>query len=648
MFSLPHIFRVWILCTIVLFFSSLCLFAQDDDPALINITTLEQLNVMRLDLNGDGVPASRVLSTYKAAFGTPGCAGSCTGYELMADLDFEDDASYASGSKNLAWIDPANGGTIGTKGWFPIGDISNPFTAVFEGNGHTISNLYINGTNTYVGLFGELGPRGKIRNLGIKGGSVTGDDQTGGLVGHNDFGTIIACYSTVTVEARGPYGDVGGLVGLNNNGSTIRASYTTGSVAGRGSIGGLVGKNLGTISACYARGNAEATGDRGKAGGLVGYNVGENLGTIIACYSTVTVEARGANSDVGGLVGYNDLGSIITCYATGNVEATGAYSKAGGLVGYNEGSWIRACYATGTAAATGSESKAGGLVGYNRNSKIWNSYFDYEAAGFVPTREFAQSTSALQTPSAYTGIYTAWNVDVDNADRDDDVKTGVDDPWDFGASNEYPVLRVDFDGDTNATVEEFGDQPRSIVSLPGTDVDGPVIDSFAPIRGAPGTIVTLTGRNFAAMAEGNMISFGGSALVAPSEASTLSLKVKVPAGAETGPIEVTVAGRTGRSNKDFAVISSDVLRFIFSVFGSGGSSYAYPNPTLGEVCVADLVVGREYVYRIYSLLGREVLRGHLSGSCSIGLTVLSSGQYVFVLEDEEDSEVFRTRLLMLE
>ena len=82
------------------------------------------------------------------------------------------------------------------------------------------------------------------------------------------------------------------------------------------------------------------------------------------------------------------------------------------------------------------------------------------------------------------------------------------------------------------------------------------------------------------------------------------------------------------------------------MFGSGGSSYAYPNPTLGEVCVANLLTGR-YTYRIYSLLGREVLRGHLSGSCSIGLTVLSFGQYILVLRSGEGEEVLHTRLMVL-
>ena len=38
----------------------------------------------------------------------------------------------------------------------------------------------------------------------------------------------------------------------------------------------------------------------------------------------------------------------------------------------------------------------------------------------------------------YTGIYVEWLEDIDDADRDDDKATGVDDVWDFGTSSDYP------------------------------------------------------------------------------------------------------------------------------------------------------------------------------------------------------------------
>ena len=83
------------------------------DIQLINITTLEQLDCIRRDLDGDGTPAGDTMEqqAYRNAFGLAAganhnCAGGCMGYELMNNLDFEDADSYA-GNINNAWVDPA-------------------------------------------------------------------------------------------------------------------------------------------------------------------------------------------------------------------------------------------------------------------------------------------------------------------------------------------------------------------------------------------------------------------------------------------------------------------------------------------------------------------------------------------------------------
>ena len=91
---------------------------------------------------------------------------------------------------------------------------------------------------------------------------------------------------------------------------------------------------------------------------------------------------------------------------------------------------------------------------------IDNSYFDTSTSG-ISSGEGAQSTSALQGPMDYSGIYAAWNIDVDDADVDATLDTGVDDPWDFGTNVQYPALKVDFDGNDDATAYEFGLQDRN-------------------------------------------------------------------------------------------------------------------------------------------------------------------------------------------
>ena len=109
--------------------------------------------------------------------------------------------------------------------------------------------------------------------------------------------------------------------------------------------------------------------------------------------------------------------------------------------------------------------------------------------------------SALQTPADYTGIYANWNIDLDNGlpiGIDNATTQGdatPDDVWDFGTSSEYPVLKVDFDRNNSATVEEFGSQPRLLpttpTSLTATAVSDTQIDlAWQPPTDEGGTPIT--------------------------------------------------------------------------------------------------------------------------------------------------------------
>ena len=144
-----------------------------DDDGLIEVASEAQLNAIRWDLDGSGVvEAAANATTYAAAFPTPaammGCpAAACTGYELAADLDFDTDGSgKTSEAGDTYW-------NIGV-GWEPIGDGTTNFTATFDGNGHTIRNLFINRTTDNIGLFGVTGTGSVIRNVKLTGVNVIG------------------------------------------------------------------------------------------------------------------------------------------------------------------------------------------------------------------------------------------------------------------------------------------------------------------------------------------------------------------------------------------------------------------------------------------------------------------------------------------
>ena len=330
-----------------------------DDDSLIEISDLAQLDAVRHDLDGDGIPTARRKNSYERAFANAvewmGCSLSvgCRGYELTADLEFDTNGNGAADAADEYW----NGGA----GWVPIGGagstldaqayhVENPFTANFEGNGHTVSHLFI-GTDTIflVGLFGFAGPSSNIRNLGLIDADVSGPELAAGLVGLNR-GKIRSSYVTGRVSS---INNVGGLVGINSLFAEIRGSYATSHVSGDDDVGGLVGDNRGDIVASYATGRAAG------------------------------------NSDVGGLVGnHKSTGEISAGYATGTVSGG---SNAGGLIGLFEGGSI--------------------------NGSYWDTRTSGHATGVLP---FGRTTAQLQSPRSYSGIYGSWNLDISGDSVNDD------------------------------------------------------------------------------------------------------------------------------------------------------------------------------------------------------------------------------------
>ena len=338
-----------------------------DGDGLIEIDSLAKLYVIRYDRDGDGAvddasnPAisGTDAANYAAAFPNPadgmGCPDDrCDGYELAADLDFDTNGNGNADTGDTYW----NGGA----GWDPIiGDSSSErFAATFEGNGHTIANLFINRSSyNRAGLFSWL-DYATVRNLALTGASVTGGSRTGILAGQtHDAATSIS------------YVAVSGSVNASDN----------------------------------------------YAGGLVGWH---GDGDIIASYSTATVTSNDSSSGngIGGLVGSQEGGDITASYSTGSVSG-GSYNM-GGLVGYQNTGSITASYSTGS--VSGSGSGIGGLVGaQGSGATVTNSYWDTESSGQSASGGGTGKTTAeLQAPTGYTGIYANWNLDLDGDSTTDD------------------------------------------------------------------------------------------------------------------------------------------------------------------------------------------------------------------------------------
>ena len=525
-----------------------------DDDGLIEVSNLEQLDAIRYDTDGNG--ESREL-TYRRAFFRPlpgmGCPDTgCTGFELVADLDFDTNRNGVTDAGDAYWNDG--------DGWESIPNLAEGVT--FDGGGHTISNLNTIATNTYPvasGLFDKSS--GTIKNLGLidfiagtsgmvwqnrgtiadsyvtgtttpfgettNGGLVAGNQgtindscasvslsrgpYTGGLVGNNvgtindsfatgtlsggggglvgqNRGTINNSFATTTVSGRSGGGLVfsnwgtinnshasgavslesgggglvdrnvgtivdsyatgtvsgrlaGGLAASNSTRGTIRGSYATGAVSGI-TAGGLIGQNSGDVQSSFAVG--AVTG--GKAtGGLVGRN--ERNGAITASYARGAVTGNGTDAEdaSGGLAGWNE-GAVVASYATGHtsIHQAADLDAVGGLVGRNTADgMIVASYSIGRVSAQGGIRFVGGMIGVNVDGTVADSYWDTQTSGQSYSADGigGKTTVELRSSLGYAGIYANWDVDVDNADGDDDLATGGDDPWDFGTSSQYPVLK---------------------------------------------------------------------------------------------------------------------------------------------------------------------------------------------------------------
>ncbi|MFB1064827.1 hypothetical protein [Natrinema sp. H-ect4] len=195
-----------------------------------------------------------------------------------------------------------------------VGDYSNQFTGVLDGQGYVVESLTIDeGNSDNVGLIGATGSGGELKNIGLVNMNITGSSWTGGLVGWNE-GSISNSFSTGSVSGST---QVGGLLGYSSG--SVSSSYSTGSVSGGDRVGGLVGNIYqGTVSDSYSM--SSVSGD-GYVGGLVGNN---NQGTVSDSYSMGSVSG---DSGVGGLVG-NNGGSVSDSYW--DTESSGQSSSAGG------------------------------------------------------------------------------------------------------------------------------------------------------------------------------------------------------------------------------------------------------------------------------------------------------------------------------
>ena len=243
-----------------------------DDDGLIEINSLADLNEIRNNLDGT--------TLYGESVGCP--VEGCNGFELTTTLDFDTNADGVMDENDEYW----NNG----EGWEPIGGYSATFTAIFDGNGYQIRNLYIQRPNKEnVGLFGYVKEQtAALINLGLTGKlmSVTGLSVVGGLVGRLDASSsLMNVFSTGPISGRS--NSVGGLVGYSISG-TIMNAFSLGAVEGNNYVGGLVGllSSGSSITNTFTTGTVNGLGSTGSLFGAVSESIINNS----FASSVVTVE----------------------------------------------------------------------------------------------------------------------------------------------------------------------------------------------------------------------------------------------------------------------------------------------------------------------------------------------------------------------
>ena len=383
--------------------------------------------------------------------------------------------------------------------WKPIGLISSnfssqlPYLSEFDGNGHTISGLYINESSTTAmacGLFGYLA--GYIHDVNLENSYINSKSAcTGSFAGILE-GKIENCTAKATVYSdanANKLNGTGGIVGnLNGTTSEVLGCTFSGHVEAKSNpyMGGIVGENMyGYIADCTNNGTVTSS-KWDKVGGIVGNNqipdssnepVEGKSAVIERCVNNGTISGPNDMSGdyVGGIVGISSwswkgdyFGTVRNCLNTGTI--TGCVSS--GIVGYLEKATnVENCLNTGTISGTPS----GGIAGQQLSScAIKNSYYqemdDLTAVGklggdggsYTPadnekiSDEVAKATSEqitsgeiawrLNTENGTKENSGIWSKNVDKLAKDFDVAKACKVIFDFPESTEDVIVYTSDDG----------------------------------------------------------------------------------------------------------------------------------------------------------------------------------------------------------
>ena len=269
--------------------------------------------------------------------------------------------------------------------WTPIADCMGDiigYSGTFDGNNKTVSGLYFNGNSPRIGLFGSSEADGNIKNVGVVDSYFKGNEFVGGVCGRN-VGTITNCYNTGNLTAINPTAAIGGICGINDNGGTIANCYNTGTVTATGStasVGGVCGCSMAPISNCYNIGTVTATGSGADISGICGYN----FGPVTNCYYLADTEdengGKTAAQFASGEIAYLLSQGCTVGAGEGENAVTYSGSVWGQTIGTDTYPTLGGAKVYKNAIYNGCEGKPGEPVSYAYSNTEKNTYGDHPDA----------------------------------------------------------------------------------------------------------------------------------------------------------------------------------------------------------------------------------------------------------------------------
>lgn len=350
-----------------------------DNDGLIEISTLEQLDLMRYDLAGTSLNGD-----------STGCPlTGCNGYELVADLDFDTNGNGIADEGDQFW----NGG----EGWSPVGDTTyyqsvatwqvddGAFTASFDGNNFEIENIFINRPDeNWVGLF-RNNSFGNVKNLTFRGGSVSGRDGVGTLTGSiNDMSVSNLRVVDVSVDGVNQVGGLSGrLFGIDGNIASVNIDA---SVNGNIYVGGMVGFAKGNrrrnidATAVISNSIVDVVMNTGRnSGGVVGRAETTSLSQVISKGRITSGVYNTGTSEIGGIAGSTYFSKVSDAVSSMTVEGS---VRTGGIVGTASRSELKkVAFVEGGVVGGSAYAIVGGIVGVLLEGSLQDAYVSGELKG---------------------------------------------------------------------------------------------------------------------------------------------------------------------------------------------------------------------------------------------------------------------------